>query len=171
MSDGPLTPRSHLDPVAQSRGFFGGGQIPAGPSGPGVTPDDTWKVGSNSFAKSGVVFGILAIPLGWIQVAGYLFTLGFGGVAILLGAIGLLRARNLPGKGGRYIAVFAIALGVGVIVWKLIEGTGPLNNYGTLATPTPQSVSHASSISSNSSRTRTGSRTPVTTLKGWCPDR
>ena len=60
----PLSPGSHLNPLTQSRGYVGGGQIPAGPAGPGVTPHDTWKAGSNSPAKAGVVAGILGIPLG-----------------------------------------------------------------------------------------------------------
>jgi len=63
---------------------MGGGQFPAGPSGAGVIPDDQWKVGSNSFAKAGVVFGVLAIPLGLMQVIGYFFAFGFAGIAIVL---------------------------------------------------------------------------------------
>src|SRR5579863_256665 len=120
-----LNPGSHLDPLAQSRGFMGGGQFPAGPSGPGVVPDDQWKVGSNSFAKSGVVFGVIAVPLGWIQVVGFVFALGFGWLAIGLGVIGLIRSGRLPGTGGRYIALLALAIGVAVVVWKIIEGVGP----------------------------------------------
>jgi hypothetical protein len=90
-----------------------------------VLPDDQWKVGSNSFAKTGVVFGVLAVPIGWIQVVGFFFALGFGGVAIVLGAIGLLRANRLSHASGRYIALLAMLIGVAVIVWKIIEGTGP----------------------------------------------
>jgi hypothetical protein len=123
---GPLTEGSHLDPVAQSRGYLGGGgQFPAGPAGPAVIPDGGWKAGSNSFAKSGLTFGVLAIPLGWIQVIGFLFAIGFGGMGVVLGAVGLIRAQRLPGKSGQLIAGFAILLGVGVIVWKIIEGVGP----------------------------------------------
>jgi hypothetical protein len=123
---GPLTPGSHLDPVAQSRGYLGGGgQFPAGPAGPAVVPDEGWRAGSNSFAKSGLTFGVLAIPLGWIQVIGYLFALGFAGIGILLGAIGLIRARRLPGKSGQVVAVLGMVLGIGVIIWKIIEGIGP----------------------------------------------
>jgi hypothetical protein len=122
---GPLTEGSHLDPVAQSRGYLGGGgQFPAGPAGPAVIPDRGWKAGSNSFAKSGLTFSVLAMPLGWIQVIGFVFALGFGGIGILLGAVGLIRAQRLPGKSA-VIAVLAILLGVGVIVWKIIEGIGP----------------------------------------------
>jgi hypothetical protein len=121
----PLTPGSRLDPVTQSRGYTGGGVFPAGPAGSAVIPDGHWKVGSNSAAKSGVVCGVLAVPLGWIQVIGFVFALGFGGLAIVLGAAGLLRSGRLPAKGGRYIAMLAIALGVAVIVWKVIEGVGP----------------------------------------------
>jgi hypothetical protein len=125
-STGPLTEGSHLDPVAQSRGYLGGGgQFPAGPAGPAVIPDGGWKAGSNSFAKSGLTFGVLAIPLGWIQVIGFLFAIGFGGIGVVLGAVGLIRAQRLPGKSGQLIAVFAILLGIGVIVWKIIEGVGP----------------------------------------------
>jgi hypothetical protein len=123
---GPLTAGSHLDPVAQSRGYLGGGgQFPAGPAGPAVIPDGGWKVGSNSFAKSGLTCGVLAIPLGWIPAIGYLFALGFGGIAVLLGAIGLVRSQRLPGKSGQLIAVLAVLLGIGVILWKVIEGIGP----------------------------------------------
>jgi hypothetical protein len=61
-----LSPGSHLNPLAQSRGFMGGGQFPAGPSGPAVIPDGGWKAGSNS-----------------------------------------------------------LAIGIGVVVWKIIEGVGP----------------------------------------------
>jgi len=104
---------------------MGGGQFPAGPSGPGVVPDDQWKVGSNSFAKSGVVCGVIAVPLGWIQVVGFVFALGFGWLAIGLGVIGLIRSGRLPGTGGRYIALLALAIGVAVVVWKIIEGVGP----------------------------------------------
>ena len=126
VDSGPLTAGSHLDPVAQSRGYLGGGrQFPAGPAGPNVAPDGLWKVGSNSFAKSGLSFGVLAIPLGWIPVIGYLFALGFAGIGIILGAIGLIRAQRLPGMSGRIIAVFAMLLCIGVIVWKIIEGVGP----------------------------------------------
>jgi hypothetical protein len=125
-SSGPLTEGSHLDPVAQSRGYLGGGgQFPAGPAGPAVIPDVGWKAGSNSFAKSGLTLGVLAIPLGWIEAIGYLFALGFAGIGIILGAIGLIRAQRLPGKSGQVIAVFAVLLGIGVIVWKTIEGVGP----------------------------------------------
>ena len=125
-SSGPLTEGSHLDPVAQSRGYLGGGgQFPAGPAGPAVTPDVGWKVGSNSFAKSGLTCGVLAIPLGWIEAVGLLFALGFAGIGIILGALGLIRAQRLPGKSGQVIAVFAVLLGIGVIVWKIVEGVGP----------------------------------------------
>jgi hypothetical protein len=48
----PLSSGSHLNPLTQSRGYVGGGQIPAVPAGPRVTPNDTWKIGSNSPAKS-----------------------------------------------------------------------------------------------------------------------
>ena len=75
-----LTPGSRLDPVTQSRGYVGGGVFPAGPAGPALTPERNYfEVGSNSVAKSGVVCGILAVPLGWIQVIGFVFALGFGG--------------------------------------------------------------------------------------------
>ena len=124
-SSAPLPVGSHLDPLAQSRGFMGGGQFPAGPSGAGIIPDDQWKVGSNSFAKAGVVFGVLAIQQGLMQVIGYFFALGFAGIAIVLGEIGLVRAQRLPANAGRYIAVLAVLLGVGVLVWKIIEGVGP----------------------------------------------
>jgi hypothetical protein len=125
-NSGPLTPGSHLDPVAQSRGYLGGGgQFPAGPAGPAVTPDEGWRAGSNSWAKSGLTFGVLAIPLGWLAGIGYLFGLGFGGMGVLLGAIGLIRAQRLPGKSGQILAVLAVLLGIGVIVWKIIEGVGP----------------------------------------------
>jgi hypothetical protein len=121
-----LTPGSRLDPVTQSRGFVGGGVFPAGPAGLAVTPDSNYfEAGSNSVAKSGVVCGVLAVPLGWIQVVGFVFALGFGGLAIVLGAIGLLRARGLPDSGGRYWAALALAIGVAVVVWKIIEGVGP----------------------------------------------
>jgi hypothetical protein len=120
-----LSPGSHLDPLAQSRGFMGGGQFPAGPAGPDVLPDGRWKAGSNSPAKAGVVLGVIAVPLGWIQVVGFVFALGFGWLAIGFGAIGLLRSGRLPGSGGRYIAVLALAIGVAVVVWKVIEGVGP----------------------------------------------
>jgi hypothetical protein len=90
-----------------------------------VTPEGLWKVGSNSFAKSGVVCGVLAIPLGWIQVIGFLFALIFGALAIALGAIGLVRSGRLPADAGRYLAILALAIGVAVIVWKVIEGVGP----------------------------------------------
>jgi hypothetical protein len=90
-----------------------------------VIPDDRWKDGSNSFAKSGVVFGVVAVSLGWIPAIGLVFALGFGWLAIILGAIGLLRSRRLPASGGRYIAILAIAIGIAVVVWKLIEGVGP----------------------------------------------
>jgi hypothetical protein len=49
----------------------------------------------------------------------------FGGLAIALGAIGLLRAGRLPASGGRYIAILALAIGIAVVVWKIIEGVGP----------------------------------------------
>src|ERR1700689_3392409 len=91
-----LTPGSQLDPVTQSRGYTGGGVFPAGPSGAGVIHDGYFRAGSNSFAKSGVVSGVIAVPLGWIQVIGFLFALGFGGLAIVLGAIGLGRSGRLP---------------------------------------------------------------------------
>jgi hypothetical protein len=121
-----LTPGSHLDPVTQSRGYVGGGVFPAAPAGPAVSPERNYFVaGSNSVAKSGVVCGVLAVPLGWIQVIGFAFALGFGGLAIVLGAIGLIRAGRLPATGGRYFAMLAIALGVAVVVWKVIEGVGP----------------------------------------------
>jgi hypothetical protein len=121
-----LTVGSRLDPVAQSRGYLGGGgQFPAGPAGPAVMPEGRWKIGSNSFAKSGVTFGVLAIPLGWIQVIGFVFTLGFGGIAIALGGIGFIRAERLPAKSGRHIAALAVLLGIAVVVWKIIEGIGP----------------------------------------------
>lgn len=126
VDSGPLMDGSHLDPVAQSRGYLGGGgQFPAGPAGSAVIPDSGWKAGSNSFAKSGLTFGVLAVPLGWIQVIGFLFALGFAGIGIVLGAIGLIRAQRLPGKSGTVIAMLAILLGSGVIVWKIIEGVGP----------------------------------------------
>ena len=125
VDSGPLTAGSHLDPVAQSRGYLGGGgQFPAGPAGPNVAPDGLWKVGSNSFAKSGLTFGILGIPLGWIPGIGLLLGVLFGGIGVVLGAIGLARAQRLPGKSGQVIAVLAVLLGVGVIVWKMIEGVG-----------------------------------------------
>ena len=74
-----LTPGSRLDPVTQSRGYLGGGVFPAGPAGPAVTQERNYfEAGSNSVAKSGVVCGILAVPLGWIQVIGFVFALGFG---------------------------------------------------------------------------------------------
>jgi hypothetical protein len=121
----PLTPGSHLNPLTQSRGYVGWGQFPAGPAGPSVTPEGRWKVGSNSTAKAGVVFGVIAIPLGWIQVIGYAFALLFGALAIVLGAIGLIRAGRLPAESGRYIAVLAVLLGIAVVIWKVIEGVGP----------------------------------------------
>jgi hypothetical protein len=121
----PLTPGSRLDPVAQSRGYTGGGVFPAGPAIADVSSEGYWKAGSNSAAKAGVVCGVIAVPLGWIQVIGFLFALGFGGVAIVLGAVGLLRAGRLPGSGGRYFAVLALVIGVAVVVWKIIEGVGP----------------------------------------------
>jgi hypothetical protein len=124
-----VSPGSHLDPLPQSRGFFGGGQFPASPSGPGVIPDDRWKTDSNSFAKSGVACGVLAVLLGWIQIVGFLLALGFGWLAIILGAIGLLRSRRLPGTGGRYIALLALAIGIAVVVWKIIEGVGPATGF------------------------------------------
>lgn len=128
-SPGPLTAGSHLDPVAQSRGYLGGGgQFPAGPAGPAVIPDQGWKAGSNSFAKSGLTFSVLAIPLGWIDAIGYLFALGFAGIGIILGAVGLIRAQRLSNKSGQVIAVFAVLLGIGVIVWKIIEGVGPASS-------------------------------------------
>jgi hypothetical protein len=121
-----LTPGSRLDPVTQSRGYVGGGVFPAGPAGPAVAAEKNYFVaGSNSAAKSGVVCGVLAVPLGWIQVIGFAFALGFGGLAIILGADGLLRAGRLPATGGRYIALLAVAIGVAVVVWKVIEGVGP----------------------------------------------
>ncbi len=121
-----LTPGSHLDPVTQSRGYTGGGVFPAGPAGPAVARErNYWKSGSNSVAKSGVVCGVLAIPLGWIQVVGFLFTLLFGGLAVILGAVGLVQSGHLPARSGRYIAILALAIGVAVIVWKVIEGYGP----------------------------------------------
>jgi hypothetical protein len=104
---------------------MGGGQFPAGPAGPAVGADGHWKIGSNSFAKAGVVCGVIAVPLGLIQVIGFLFALLFGGLAIALGAIGLLRAGRLPASGGRYIAILALAIGIAVVVWKIIEGVGP----------------------------------------------
>jgi hypothetical protein len=65
-----------------------------------VTPERNYfEAGSNSVAKSGVVCGMLAVPLGWIQVVGFVFALGFGGLAIVLGAISLLRAGRLPPVG------------------------------------------------------------------------
>jgi hypothetical protein len=120
-----LTPGSRLDPVTQSRGYVGGGVFPAGPAGPGVIPDGYFGARSNSAAKAGVVFGVLAVPLGWIQVVGFLFTLLFGGLAIILGAVGLIKAGGLSARSGRYIAILALAIGVAVVVWKLIEGFGP----------------------------------------------
>ncbi|HEY6468546.1 MAG TPA: hypothetical protein VI434_02140 [Candidatus Dormibacteraeota bacterium] len=126
VDSGPLTAGSRLDPVAQSRGYLGGGgQFPAGPAGPNIAPDGLWKVGSNSFAKSGLSFGVLAIPLGWIPAIGYLFALGFAGVGLILGAIGFMRAQRFPGMSGRIIAVLAMLLCIGVIIWKIIEGVGP----------------------------------------------
>ena len=122
----PLSPGSHLNPLTQSRGYVGGGQIPAGPAGPGVTPHDTWKAGSNSPAKSGVVAGILGIPLGLIPVIGFAFAWGYGLAAIALGAFGVWHSRRLPGRGGIQWAVLAVAIGIGLIVWKLIEGVGPV---------------------------------------------
>jgi multisubunit Na+/H+ antiporter MnhG subunit len=71
------------------------------------------------------VFGVIAIPLGWIQVIGYAFALLFGALAIVLGAIGLIRAGRLPAESGRYIAVLAVLLGIAVVIWKVIEGVGP----------------------------------------------
>jgi hypothetical protein len=68
---------------------------------------------------------VIAVPLGLIQVVGFLFALLFAGLAIALGAIGLLRAGRLPGAGGRYIAILALAIGIAVVVWKIIEGVGP----------------------------------------------
>jgi hypothetical protein len=121
----PLTPGSHLDPVTQSRGYTGGGVFPAGPAGPAVVPEGYFKAGSNSSAKAGLVVGVLAIPLGWIQVVGFLFTLLFGGLALVLGGVGLIHSGRLPARSGRYIAILALAIGVAVIVWKLIEGFGP----------------------------------------------
>jgi hypothetical protein len=121
----PLPPGSHLNPLTQSRGYFGAGQFPAGPSGPGIAPDDTWKVGSNSPAKSGVFAGILGIPVGLIPVIGFAFALGFGLLAVALGGFGVWHSRRLAGRGGIQWAVLAIAIGVGLIVWKLIEGVGP----------------------------------------------
>jgi hypothetical protein len=121
----PVNYGSHLDPVAQSRGYFGGGQFPAGPSGPAVIPEGGWKVGSNSFAKAGVVSGVLGIVSGWIQIVGLLFALGFAGLAIGLGAAGVVRSTRHSSAPGRYIALLAIALGIGVVVWKIVEGVGP----------------------------------------------
>jgi hypothetical protein len=100
--------------------------FPAGPAGPAVSPEKNYFLaGSNSVAKSGLVCGVLAIPLGWIQVIGFAFALGFGGLAIVLGAFGLLRSGRLPANGGRYIAILAIGIGIGVVIWKVIEGVGP----------------------------------------------
>lgn len=112
--------------MTQSRGYVGGGVFPAGPAGPAVSPEKNYFLaGSNSVAKSGVVCGVLAVPLGWLQVIGFLFALGFGGLAIVLGAIGLVRAGRLPASRGRYFAILALAIGVAVVVWKVIEGVGP----------------------------------------------
>jgi hypothetical protein len=121
----PLAPGSHLNPLTQSRGYFGGGQFPAGPAGPAVVPEGRWKTGSNSSAKAGVVCGVIAIPLGWIQVIGYAFALGFGALAIVLGGIGLIRSGRLPAASGRYVALLAVLLGAAVVIWKVIEGVGP----------------------------------------------
>jgi hypothetical protein len=104
---------------------MGGGQFPAGPSGPAVIPDGGWKAGSNSFAKAGVIVGVLGILTGWIQVTGIAFGYGFGALAIALGGVGLLRSTRHPSALGKYIAVLALTIGIGVVVWKIIEGVGP----------------------------------------------
>jgi hypothetical protein len=39
--------------------------------------------------------------------------------------IGLLWSGRLPARSGRYIAFLALAIGIAVVVWKVIEGVGP----------------------------------------------
>jgi hypothetical protein len=39
--------------------------------------------------------------------------------------LGLVRSGRLAGSGGRYIALLALAIGIAVVVWKVIEGVGP----------------------------------------------
>jgi hypothetical protein len=37
----------------------------------------------------------------------------------------VVRSTRHSSAPGRYIALLAIALGIGVVVWKIVEGVGP----------------------------------------------
>lgn len=115
-SDGPQQQWGGGQPGSFPPPGPGYGQPPGYPPGAG---------GTNGVAIAALVLGLLSIPLGFIIVGGAL-----GVIAVVLGLIGLSKARSLGGS-GRGLAIGGIITGligivIPVVIW--IGLTGFLNS-------------------------------------------
>jgi hypothetical protein len=90
---------------------------PQGQQPPGLPPQPAQQ--SNGVAIAALVCGIVALVLCWIPVIN-LLSIALGLVAVILGIVGLRKARD-PGVGGNGLAVGGLVTGVvGLLVAVLI---------------------------------------------------